>query len=218
VHRVTGNKRPLEGEYPFYCLIETSGSNAEHDMEKLEKFLEHVMSEEIVSDGVLAQDETQVKSLWGWREGITEALGHYGGTYKYDLSIPLPELYSLVEETRERLLSKGLVSEAEAHDNKPHSGDSKPALGVVGYGHMGDSNLHLNVPVKKYTKEVEKALEPWVYEWIQKRSGSISAEHGLGLAKKKFIGYSRSETMVGLMQQIKKLYDPNGIMNPYKYI
>jgi FAD/FMN-containing dehydrogenase len=218
VHRVTGNKRPLEGEYPFYCLVETSGSNTEHDMEKLEKFLEHVMSEEIVSDGVLAQGETQVKSLWAWREGITEALGHYGGTYKYDLSIPLPELYSLVEETRERLLSKGLVSEAEAHESKQDSDDSKPALGVVGYGHMGDSNLHLNVPVKKYTKEVEEALEPWVYEWIQKRNGSISAEHGLGLAKKKFIGYSRSETMVGLMQQIKKLYDPNGIMNPYKYI
>ena len=218
VHRVTGNKRPLKGEYPFYCLIETSGSNTEHDMEKLEKFLEHVMSEEIVSDGVLAQDETPVKNLWAWREGITEALGHYGGTYKYDLSIPLPKLYSLVEETRERLLSKGLVSEAETYENKQDPGDSKPALGVVGYGHMGDSNLHLNVPVKKYTKEVEEALEPWVYEWIQKRNGSISAEHGLGLAKKKFIGYSRSETMVGLMRQIKKLYDPNGIMNPYKYI
>jgi (R)-2-hydroxyglutarate---pyruvate transhydrogenase len=218
VHRVTGNKRPLGGEYPFYCLIETNGSNTEHDMEKLEKFLEHVMSEEIVSDGVLAQDETQVKSLWAWREGITEALGHYGETYKYDLSIPLPELYSLVEETRERLRSKGLISEAEAPENKQDSGDSKPALGVVGFGHMGDSNLHLNVPVKRYMKEVEEALEPWVYEWIQKRNGSISAEHGLGLAKKKFIGYSRSETMVRLMQQIKKLYDPNGIMNPYKYI
>lgn len=218
VHRVTGNKRPLEGEHPFYCLIETSGSNAEHDMEKLEKFLEHAMGQEIVSDGVLAQDETQVKSLWGWREGITEALGHYGGTYKYDLSIPLPELYSLVEETRERLLSKGLVSPAEADENKPDSDDRKPALGVVGYGHMGDSNLHLNIPVTQYTKEVEEALEPWVYEWIQQRNGSISAEHGLGLAKKKFIGYSRSETMVQLMRQIKQLYDPKGIMNPYKYI
>jgi (R)-2-hydroxyglutarate---pyruvate transhydrogenase len=218
VHRVTGNKRPLEGEHPFYCLIETSGSNAEHDMEKLEKFLEHVMGEEIVSDGVLAQDETQVKSLWGWREGITEALGHYGGTYKYDLSIPLPELYLLVEETRERLLSKGLISETESYENKLDSDDTKLALGVVGYGHMGDSNLHLNVPVRQYTKEVEEALEPWVYEWIQKRNGSISAEHGLGLAKKKFVGYSRSETMLNLMRQIKGLYDPNGIMNPYKYI
>ena len=208
VHRVTGNKNPLEDEHPFYCLVETSGSNSEHDNEKLEKFLEHVMGEEIVSDGVLAQDETQVKSLWAWREGITEALGHFGGTYKYDLSIPLPELYSLVEETRERLSAKGLIGDDDSH----------LAMGVVGYGHMGDSNLHLNIPVRKYTKEVEKALEPWVYEWIEKRNGSISAEHGLGFAKKDYIGYSRSETMIQLMAQIKKLYDPNGIMNPYKYI
>lgn len=208
VHKVTGNKRPLEGDYPFYCLIETSGSNSEHDNAKLESFLEHVMGEEIVSDGVLAQDETQVKSLWSWREGITEAIGHFGGTYKYDLSIPLNELYKLVEETRERLTSMGLVGDD----------DSYPAIGVVGYGHMGDSNLHLNIPVRRYDKEVEKAIEPWVYEWIAKRNGSISAEHGLGLAKKEFIGYSRNETMIKLMKQIKNLYDPNGIMNPYKYM
>lgn len=208
VHQVTGNKRPLDGKYPFYCLIETSGSNTEHDNEKLERFLESVMGSEIVSDGVLAQDETQVRSLWGWREGITEALGHFGGTYKYDLSIPLPQLYSLVEDTRERLSSSGLMG-----DN-----DSYPVIGAVGYGHMGDSNLHLNVPVRRYTKEVEEALEPWVYEWIKQRNGSISAEHGLGLAKKAYIGYSRSETMVRLMRQIKDLYDPKGIMNPYKYI
>ncbi|OAL38185.1 hypothetical protein AYO20_02637 [Fonsecaea nubica] len=208
VHQVTGKQRPLEGDHPFYCLIETSGSNTEHDGEKLEKFLEYVMSEEIVSDGVLAQDETQAKSLWAWREGITEAIGHYGGTYKYDLSIPIQELYQLVEDTRDRLTSKGLVGED----------DSFPAIAVVGYGHMGDANLHLNIPVRKYTKEVEEAIEPWVYEWIQKRNGSISAEHGLGIAKKKYIGYSRSETMIKLMKQIKDLYDPNGIMNPYKYI
>lgn len=208
VHQVTGNKRPLEGRHPFYCLVETSGSNTGHDNEKLENFLESVMGCEIVSDGVLAQDETQVRSLWGWREGITEAIGHFGGTYKYDLSIPLPELYSLVEATRERLSSAGLIGDD----------DSYPSLGVVGYGHMGDSNLHLNIPVRRYTKEVEEALEPWVYEWIQKRNGSISAEHGLGIAKKAYIGYSRSETMIKLMKQIKDLYDPKGIMNPYKYI
>ena len=207
--RSTMYKKPLDGDYPFYCLIETSGSNSEHDQEKLEQFLQHVMGEEIVSDGVLAQDETQVKSLWGWREGITEAIGHFGGTYKYDVSIPLDELYQLVDDCRERLTSKGLVSA----DDK-----SKPVIEVVGYGHMGDSNLHLNVPVRNYTKEVEEAIEPWVYEWIQKRNGSISAEHGLGIAKNKFIGYSRNDTMIKLMKQIKDLYDPQNIMNPYKYL
>ncbi|GFF35195.1 putative D-lactate dehydrogenase C713.03, mitochondrial [Aspergillus udagawae] len=208
VQESTGSKYPLEGEYPFYCLVETSGSNAEHDMEKLEGFLEHIMGEGIVADGVLAQDETQFHSIWRWREGITEALSHLGGTYKYDVSIPLPELYQLVEDCRERLTKMGFVGD----DN------SFPVRAVVGYGHMGDSNLHLNISVRQYNKEVEKAIEPWVYEWIQKRNGSISAEHGLGLAKKEFIGYSQNDTMLKLMKQLKTLYDPNGIMNPYKYI
>ncbi|KAL8648775.1 MAG: hypothetical protein Q9210_004790, partial [Variospora velana] len=208
VHSVTNKKRPLEGDYPFYCLIETSGSNTQHDKEKLESFLEYLMGEEIVSDGVLAQDETQMQSLWSWREGIPESLGHWGGVYKYDVSIPLTKLYELVEDTRQRLDSAGLVG--EGHD--------KPVVAVVGYGHMGDSNLHLNVATRRFDEAVEKKLEPFVYEWIARRNGSISAEHGLGLQKKPYIGYSRSETMIRLMKEVKNLFDPKGIMNPYKYV
>ncbi|KAH9832137.1 putative D-lactate dehydrogenase [Teratosphaeria destructans] len=197
--KASGNKLPLEHDYPFYCLIETSGSNTEHDSEKLNTFLEHVMGEEIVADGVVAESESQIQSLWGCREGISEASQHFGGVYKYDLSIPLPRLYDLVAEARQRFQTNGLMDPDD---------DRKPVIDVIGYGHMGDSNLHLNVCTRRYDKEVEKALEPWVYEWVARQNGSISAEHGLGLAKKEFIGYSRSETMVKLMKQIKQLYDP----------
>ncbi|KAI5864633.1 D-lactate dehydrogenase 2 mitochondrial precursor [Durotheca rogersii] len=208
LHKVKDNKRPLEQRHPFYCLIETSGSNADHDNEKLEKFLEDVMTKEIVADGVVAQDEAQLKALWSQREGITESVGHWGGVYKYDVSIPLQDMYKLVEDVRKRVEDAGLKGET----------DEYPIIEVIGYGHMGDSNLHLNVAVRRYDKKVEEALEPYVYEWIKDKNGSISAEHGLGIAKKKYIGYSRNETTVGLMKQIKNLYDPKGIMNPYKYI
>ena len=200
VHAVTKKKRPLDGSHPFYCLIETRGSNAEHDSEKLQNFLEYAMSEGIVSDGVLAQDESQIQSLWSWREGIPECLGHWGGVYKYDVSIPLAELYQLVEDIRGRLEKAGLVGDDE----------ERPVVAIVGYGHMGDSNLHLNVATRRFDKEIERKLEPFVYEWISARNGSISAEHGLGLAKKAFVGYSRSDNMIRLMKQIKTLYDPVG--------
>jgi FAD/FMN-containing dehydrogenase len=219
-------KLPLEDEHPFYCLIETSGSNTDHDSEKLQAFLEHVMGEGIVSDGVLAQDQTQINELWACREGVPESLGHWGGVYKYDLSIPISKLYDLVNDTRDRLTKAGLVGDT----------DEFPVVDVVGYGHMGDSNLHLNVPTRRYDKKVEKELEPFVYEWVAGVRGSISAEHGLGIAKKPFVGYSKDETMMRLMRDIKGLYDlvgpfvlllhlvhvltesQNGIMNPYKYI
>ncbi|KAJ4292267.1 D-lactate ferricytochrome c oxidoreductase [Collariella sp. IMI 366227] len=208
VVQVTKNRTPLEGEYPFYCLVETSGSNADHDSEKLSAFLEDVMEKGIVADGTLAENETQIRSLWAWREGITEALSHLGGTYKYDVSIPLKELYQLVEDTKARVTEAGLLGET----------DDFPVRDVVGYGHMGDANLHLNISTRRFDERVEKVLEPFVYEWIAKRQGSISAEHGLGVMKKKFIGYSRNPTMVGLMKNIKTTFDPNGILNPYKYL
>jgi (R)-2-hydroxyglutarate---pyruvate transhydrogenase len=177
--KASGKSLPLESEYPFYCLVETSGSNGDHDSEKLNTFLEHVMEQEIVSDGVVAQDESQLQSLWACREGVSEASQHFGGVYKYDLSIPLSELYDIVPDCRQRMLDEGLLGEEE----------DKPVMDVIGYGHMGDSNLHLNVACRRYDKRVEEALEPWVYEWVQKRQGSISAEHGLGLAKRAFVGY-----------------------------
>jgi FAD/FMN-containing dehydrogenase len=197
--RATGKTLPLADEHPFYCLIETSGSNSDHDSEKLTTFLEDVMEKEIVTDGVVAENETQAQNLWACREGVSEASQHFGGVYKYDLSIPLPDLYQLVDDCRARMRELDLIDPED---------ESKPILDIVGYGHMGDSNLHLNVATRRYDKEVEKALEPWVYEWVQKRQGSISAEHGLGLAKKAYIGYSRSETMIKLMKGLKNFFDP----------
>lgn len=123
--------------------------------------------------------------------------------YKYDLSVPIPHLYSLVEETRVKLSDAGLMAPESDSGNEKY-----PVVDVIGFGHLGDGNLHLNVPTRRFDKEVEKALEPFVYERVQERQGSISAEHGLGLAKKEFISYSRNETMIAMMKAVKKLYDP----------
>lgn len=156
------------------------------------------MESSIVSDGVLAQDQTQIRDLWSCREGIPECLGHWGGVYKYDLSIPISSMYDIVNDIRDRMSEAGLVGDDDSH----------PVVDVVGYGHMGDANVHLNVPVRRYDKQVEKLLEPFIYEWVQGKSGSISAEHGLGIAKKPYVGYSKDDTMIKLMKQIKDLYDP----------
>lgn len=59
---------------------------------------------------------------------------------------------------------------------------------VVGYGHLGDGNLHLNISTRKLDKAIEERLEPFVYEWTSERRGSISAEHGLGQMKAECIG------------------------------
>lgn len=98
-------------------------------------------------------------------------------------------MYDLVTETRARL--------------PPH------AL-VVGYGHVGDGNLHLNVSVPALDDAVRDALEPFVYEWTSAARGSVSAEHGIGAMKASALRYSKSDVAVALMRQLKDVFDPHG--------
>ncbi|XP_064577094.1 D-2-hydroxyglutarate dehydrogenase, mitochondrial isoform X4 [Zonotrichia leucophrys gambelii] len=181
---------------PFYVLIETSGSNSTHDEEKLHNFLEQAMASGLVTDGTVATDEKKIKVLWSLRERITEALTHEGYVYKYDISLPVGKLYDLVTDMRARL--------------------GQSAKNVVGYGHLGDGNLHLNITAESYSHSLLEAIEPFVYEWTARCSGSISAEHGLGFKKRHFIHYSKPHEAVLLMQQFKAMLDPKGILNPYK--
>lgn len=188
---------PIE-PHPFYMLIETSGSNSEHDEEKLNSFLEYVMETGQVTDGTVASEPSKIYDIWQLRERIAEALLHDGYCYKYDISLPLPKFYKLVEDMRIQLGDK--------------------VIRCCGYGHVGDGNLHLNITTKGYEKDVLHLIEPFVYEWTAETRGSISAEHGLGFKKRNYIHFSKSSSAIKLMKQMKAVMDPNGILNPYKVL
>ncbi|XP_068607809.1 D-2-hydroxyglutarate dehydrogenase, mitochondrial [Brachionichthys hirsutus] len=181
---------------PFYVVMETSGSNQTHDGEKLHSFLEEALASSLVTDGTVATEESKMKALWSMRERVPEALTHEGVTYKYDVSLPVEQIYQLVSAMREHLGGR--------------------ARSVVGYGHVGDGNLHLNVTAPADDPALLAAIEPFVFEWTASRQGSISAEHGLGLKKRNYIYYSKSSQAVALMAQVKAMLDPKGILNPYK--
>jgi len=198
VLQVHNMNHPLTEKYPFYVLIETQGSNAEHDKEKLNEFLEKILNKSMTPDGTIAQDESQAHSLWKLRENVPESLGKVGKVYKYDLSLPLDSMYQLVEEMKMRLEDRNVQ--------------------VVGYGHLGDSNLHLNIIEPVYNETTLSIIEPFVYEFTSVRSGSISAEHGIGQMKNNVLFYSRSLIEIGIMKKIKEILDPKGILNPYKVI
>lgn len=184
-------------KHKFYMIIETHGSNEEHDQEKLDGFLSRVFENELAADGVVASNSQQIAQIWSQREVITLALKEEGYVFKYDLSLPVTKFEELVILTQSRIGDRGLA---------------------VGYGHVGDGNIHLNisVPPGGPAEEVEHLLEPWVYERIRDWSGSISAEHGIGLMKVKALGYSKAESSIQYMRKIKGLFDPAWILNPGK--
>lgn len=169
-----------------------------------------------VVDGVVAQDIGQVQSMWSLREHAPVAVSLAGYTYKYDVSVPVQDFPALADETRRRL--QGLCC---------------PEATVVAYGHLGDGNLHLNVSVPEVedsggkhggaqheggNEKVLAALEPFVFEWVVSRGGSISAEHGIGQHKRDYLALQRPGPVLGLMKGVKDMLDPRGIMNPYKVL
>ncbi|TFK30583.1 FAD-binding domain-containing protein [Coprinopsis marcescibilis] len=206
-----GQGRALESDEvegaECFVLVETSGGRREHDEEKLSDLLEDLLSAEqpLINTGVLAQNPAQFSSLWALREGVTEAVSKEGKAYKYDISIPLASFQEVVDGTRERLRQKGLL-----HD--------KAVKHVLGYGHVGDGNLHLNIVADAFLPEIQDALEPYIYEVVQSLRGSVSAEHGIGAMKTHALPYSKDKASIDLMYKIKKVFDPKGIMNPGKVL
>ena len=195
VQRSHNRNLPLEGEYNFYLIVEVA-SNNENNMSVLEEFSQKIQFE----DGIIAQDESQKKKIWELRESIAEGVSKKGIVFSYDISLPLENFYEIVEQTRKRV--EGLAF-------------------TVGYGHIGDCNLHLNVCYEKFTKDenyhkIEGLLEPFIYDYLVKFNGSISAEHGIGVHKSKYLDRSQTSNNIKLMKVIKDSIDPNGIMNPYK--
>jgi FAD/FMN-containing dehydrogenase len=118
----------FDSEYPFYLLVETSGSNTQHDREKLMAALEAVMANQLVKDGIVSESDTQAKALWRLREDTPVSLSAAGAVYKYDLSMPTKSMYAIVDD-----LKIALPSDFQ----------------VFGYGHIGDGNLHLNILVPR---------------------------------------------------------------------
>ena len=101
--------------------------------------------------------------------------------------------------------------------------DSYPGFEVCWYGHIGDGNLHLNIlkPAELSLSEFYArchAISPSLFELVARHGGSVSAEHGVGLLKRDFIGYSRSSAEIEIMRALKGVLDPNQIMNPGKLL
>ncbi|KAF1765368.1 hypothetical protein GCK72_005320 [Caenorhabditis remanei] len=188
----------LNKSTPFSILVETSGSNEDHDMEKMSAFLEECYSKQLIVDGVLAGSSADATKMWKLRESAPLAVTRDGYVYKHDVSLPLESYYELTNVMKERC------------------GDL--AKRVVTYGHLGDGNTHLNITSAKKNEELENLMYPFLYEWVVAHGGSISAEHGIGQLKLPYSTLGKESEERLLTKKLKNIFDPNAILNPYKMI
>ena len=193
-----GVPRPFSEPCAFYALVEF---DADADEEAAIAF-EEALDRNWVTTGVISQSDAQAAALWSLRENISESIAA-DTPYKNDLSVRISEV-------------PGFLSDVDGIVNKHY-----PDLDVCWYGHIGDGNLHLNI-LKPESLTIDEFFErchrinPELFSLIEQRGGSISAEHGVGLLKREFLPFSRSDAEIGLMRGLKEVFDPSGIMNPGK--
>ena len=192
---------PMDGASPFYALLEFECPEPATEDLALQCF-EHCLEEGMIVDGVISQSETQAADLWRYREGISEAITPYT-PYKNDLSVRISGIPAYLQDL-DRLVKT-----------------QYPGFEVLWYGHFGDGNLHMNIlkPESMTVEEFEETcgrVNPEIFALTHSHQGSISAEHGIGLLKKPYLGYTRSEADIERMRGIKAVFDPFNIMNPGK--
>lgn len=192
---------PFETECPYYALLEFEATSEDVTGAALEVF-EQCVEQEWVLDGVMSQSEQQLQNLWKLREYISETISHWT-PYKNDISVTVSKVPAFLNEI-----------DAIVEENYPD-------FEVIWFGHIGDGNLHLNIlkpdamPKEEFFAKCA-TVNKWVFETVDKYNGSISAEHGVGMTKRDYLGYSRSAEEIAIMKAIKAVFDPNGVMNPGK--
>ncbi|KHD87597.1 MAG: FAD-linked oxidase [Bdellovibrio sp. ArHS] len=199
----TGLPAPLETQSPFYVLAEVEARN-EQDEEHALGVFEKCVEEGWALDGVISQSDVQAATFWRYREDISESLAKYS-PYKNDIAVTISQVPPFMKDL-EKVLTQAY-----------------PTWEVVWFGHIGDGNLHINIlrpagmTKEDFVQECRK-VDVMVFDTVKKYKGSISAEHGVGLSKRSFLSYTRSEAEIALMRGIKNLFDPDGIMNPGKVL
>jgi D-2-hydroxyglutarate dehydrogenase len=168
---------------------------------------------------VVGANAKHASALWNLRERISLALKRAGATYKYDLSLPTETMYDVVEALRARVLRAKRKEESDEKKTDSSAFFDYDTVSVMGYGHLGDGNLHLNVSSPGgYHAALLSLVEPFVYEWTAAAKGSVSAEHGVGAMKRDQLEYSKPSEAIEIMRGVKAMLDPKGILNPYKVL
>ncbi|WP_162846070.1 FAD-binding oxidoreductase [Seongchinamella sediminis] len=196
-----GLQRPFDTPCEYYALLEFEQAD-EATMDKAMALFEHCVEQGWVLDGTVSQSVAQAQTLWRLREDISETITPWT-PYKNDISTVISKV-------------PDFLAEVEAVVNQNY-----PDFEIVWFGHIGDGNVHLNI-LKPESLDLDTfraqcgEVSTWVFEIVQRYGGSVSAEHGVGLLKKEYLGYSRSAAEIEIMKQIKRVFDPHLIMNPGK--
>lgn len=196
-----GLQRPFDTVGTFYALIEFENTS-EAVMDAAMSVFEHCVEQGWALDGTMSQNITQARSLWRLREDISETISRFT-PYKNDISVQVSKVPAFLKEVDAIVTSQ------------------YPDFEIIWFGHIGDGNVHLNILKPDALAKDEffrqcGEVSYDIFDAVKAYGGSVSAEHGVGLLKKPYLQYSRSEAEIASMRALKQVFDPNRVMNPGK--
>lgn len=179
---------PVAGAAPVFLLVEVGDA-----VDPTSRLAEAVAGLAGVVEVAVATDDRRRAELWRYREGHTEAIGRLGAPHKFDVTLPASALAAFIDDVPARILQFA------------------PTAQVWCFGHAADGNVHVNVSGLATDDE---AVAGAVLTMVAELGGSISAEHGIGRAKRRWISLTRSAADIDAMQAVRAALDPDGICNP----
>jgi D-lactate dehydrogenase (cytochrome) len=200
-----GTRDPLATQHPWYVLMEVSSQHGEGLRESVEQLLADASAQGLVRDATIAASLDQTKAFWHLRHVLPEAQKPEGGSIKADVSVPIASVPQFLEEA-------AAAAKAIVQGCRP-----------VPFGHLGDGNVHFNVS-QPVGADSAQFLARWgevndaVNKIVLKYNGSISAEHGIGRLKRESLPKVKDPVALELMRGLKRMLDPNGILNPGKVL
>ena len=191
---------PFVGKH--YCLVELTNFL---DVNDYNNFIYEKLSKInfIDTELIISKSENENKNFWKIREEIPLAEKQLENIIQHDVSLPLKNIENFINTSTNYL--KKLDSNIK----------------IINFGHLGDNNLHFNVFIDRYVNSEEynflkEKINEIIFSNVSKYEGAISAEHGIGQLRRKQLKKYKSPDDLRIMKQIKKIYDPNNIMNPGK--
>jgi len=190
----------LPDNFKYYVFIEYMGGDFENDYNFFESVVLDCIDKGVIDDAVIGKDDKEQVNIWGIREDVAVLADERDFDQQFDISIPVALIGNVIDK-----ISKEL-------------NDCEGVKTIYPFGHVADGNIHFIIGKDTDDDDLKSKINDIIYNNTNLVDGSISAEHGIGLDKKKYLIKSRSEDEIDLMRLIKKSIDPKNILNPGRVI